>query len=185
MEEEKKKPKENYLALDLEMNQPSGKIIEVGIVIGNVYSGAILERKSFIVNPEEQLSPFIIELTKITPEMVDEGSTLLEAYNQIAELHKSYDCFCNAVCWGGGDSIELKKQLGIVEGWIFGRRWIDVKTLYVAHRIAHNTFPAGGLKRACKNRKVPFEGPAHRAHMDALNTFSLFHYYVKAMKNIL
>ena len=58
---------QKFLALDLEMNQPSGKIIQVGIAIGsaNDRRDQYITKKWYI-NPNEPLDQFIIDLTGIT-----------------------------------------------------------------------------------------------------------------------
>src|SRR5665213_3459183 len=108
---DQKKQREIFTSLDLEMNQPSGKIIQIGAVTGNIYTGEILERLSVFVNPKEELAPFIIELTKIKQEDVDSGLTLEEGYRLLQEMHVSHSAFCNPITWGGGDSVELVEQL--------------------------------------------------------------------------
>jgi len=70
------KPIEIFTSLDLEMAQPSKKIIQIGAVVGNIVTGEILEKLSIIVNPKEQLTEFIINLTGITQEDVNNGVTL-------------------------------------------------------------------------------------------------------------
>ena len=124
------KPIEIFTALDLEMNQPSGTIIQVGACVGNIQTGEILETLSVFVNPKEKLSDFIIDLTGITQEDVNNGVTLEEAYLKLKEMHLRHKSFTNAITWGGGDSKELLDQLGMDqedERWCFGRRWIDAK----------------------------------------------------------
>ena len=37
-----------YVSLDLEMNQPSGKIIEIGVTVGNAYKREIIEKKTLL-----------------------------------------------------------------------------------------------------------------------------------------
>ena len=56
-----------FLALDLELNQPSGKIIQVGVAIGdkNTRFEDYVVRKWYI-NPQEPISEFITDLTGIT-----------------------------------------------------------------------------------------------------------------------
>lgn len=183
---DKKKPIEVFTSLDLEMNQPSGKIIQIGAVVGNIKTGEIFEKLSVFVNPKEDLSPMIITLTGITQDMVDSGVTLEEAYTKLKDMHVKHNAFVNAVTWGGGDSKELGDQLKLENnnftGWCFGRRWIDVKTLYVSWRIANGQTIQGGLKNSCKKLGVPFQGPAHRADMDALNTFFAYKKILEMIK---
>ena len=56
-----------FLALDLELNQPSGKIIQVGVAIGdkNTRFEDYVVRKWYI-DPQEPISEFINDLTGIT-----------------------------------------------------------------------------------------------------------------------
>ena len=63
----------NYCVLDLEMNQPSGTIIEVGAVCYHSRSGKITSRFSQHVKlPEgELLNPDITKLTGITKEDIE------------------------------------------------------------------------------------------------------------------
>src|ERR1700676_1619914 len=126
-----KRPIEIFTSLDLEMNQPSRKIIQIGACAGNIRTGEILEKLSIFVNPQEQLAPFIVELTGIKQEDVDTGLTLYEAYKKLAEFHKKHNSFVNCVTWGGGDSQEIYEQLrkecghvwSVEDHWCFGRRW--------------------------------------------------------------
>jgi DNA polymerase III alpha subunit (gram-positive type) len=177
---DKKLPNKIFTSLDLELNQnPNGeKIIQVGAVVGDISTGEILERLSVFINPNETLEPFIIKLTKITQEQVDNGVTLEEAYNQLKSMHKRHKSFVNFIQWGHGDSQALLKQLKKenqnFEGWCGGRRDIDVKTLYVSWRLANESFPTGGLSRAMSNVKLQFKGQAHNALWDSENTFNMF-----------
>lgn len=172
------------MAIDLEMNQPSEKIIQIGVVIGNINSGEILKEKSYSIKIDEPLNPYIISLTKITDENLQKGISLLEAYNELKIIHKEYNCFINPITWGGGDSQELRIQLGLEkEKFLFGRRWIDAKTLYCSYRIANKQFPAGGLAKALTNLKLKFKGQKHNALDDARNTFIIYYNLIKKLKD--
>lgn len=172
----------NFLALDLEMNQPSGKIIQIGAVVANVESGKILEQLSIYINPHEQLSQFIIDLTGITQKDVDSGAELVGAYQALKDLHEKYRCHTNAIVWGGGDSQELANQLnqelngnwGTIR-WCFGRRWIDVKTIIQSYALLNGLKPQqGGLAKVLTKFGMKFEGRKHNAVADAKNTALLF-----------
>jgi inhibitor of KinA sporulation pathway (predicted exonuclease) len=172
------KPFEIFTSLDLEMNQPSGRIIQVGAVVGNIFTGEILDRLSVFVNPHEELNPEIIKLTKIKQEQADNGVTLEEAYHQLKSMHLKHKSFVNCITWGGGDSKELGDQLKAENpnftGWCFGRRWIDVKTLFVSWRFANRQPIQGGLARSMAKIGLNYQGHAHDARWDAENTFHAY-----------
>jgi len=171
-------PIEIFTSLDLEMCQPSKKIIQIGACTGNVITGEIFEKLSIFINPHEQLSKEIIDLTHITQEDVDNGVTLEEGYRKLQEMHKKHKAFVNVITWGGGDSIELLTQLQKenpnFEGWEFGRRWIDTKTLFVCWRIANSQQIQGGLAKSMLKLGLKFEGKKHNGLDDAVNTFLLY-----------
>jgi inhibitor of KinA sporulation pathway (predicted exonuclease) len=177
-----KTPIEIFTSLDLEMNQPSRKIIQIGACAGNIRTGEILEKLSIFVNPQEQLAPFIIELTGIKQEDVDTGLTIYEGYKKLAEFHKKHKSFVNPITWGGGDSQEIYEQLkkecghvwGLDDHWCFGRRWIDTKTLFVSWRFANGKPIQGGLAKSMLKVGLKFEGRKHNATDDAVNTFRTY-----------
>ena len=167
-----------YLALDLEFNQPSGKIIQVGVCIGAASGtpAAYLTRQWY-VDPEEQISPEIVALTGITQEDVSMRATpLAEVAQALSQLISEYDCFVNPVTWGGGDSERLLAAFashGIAFPH-FGRRWLDVKTMHSFLQLSAGRNPGGGLRSCMTRYKLPFIGTAHRADVDAFNTLRLF-----------
>jgi inhibitor of KinA sporulation pathway (predicted exonuclease) len=174
------KPIEIFTSLDLELNQADTgpKIIQIGACVGNITTGQILEKLSVFVNPQEKLTQFIMDLTKISQSDVDNGLTLEEAYGKLQRMHKNYGSFINAVTWGGGDSHELlaqlKKENPHFEGWCFGRRWIDTKTLFVSYRFANGQPIQGGLARSMTKVGLNFQGQKHNALDDSVNTFKMY-----------
>lgn len=170
-----------FLALDLEMNQPSRKIIEIGAVIGE--GGKILDTFQCYVNPGEVVSPYIESLCGVTNELIClKGVTLSDAYDRLVLFSGSYGPFMNPVTWGGGDSLALLSQLPPGTKNIFGRRWIDVKTLHIAKRFANNEPIQGGLSKALIRHGLKFEGRKHCALDDAKNTYRLFHKILEELK---
>ncbi len=170
-----------FLALDLEMNQPSKRIIQIGACVGDVTNGEILETLSVFVNPNEELAPFIIDLTGIKQEDVDSGMNLPEAYDKLVELFKKQTPFINPVTWGGGDIVEIFNQLNKYYpdhkfDNVFGRRWIDVKTLFVCWKlgIGQGNNMQGGLAKSLTKFGLKFEGKKHNATDDAVNTFRMY-----------
>lgn len=169
---------EVFTTIDLELNQPSEKIIQIGACVGNIKTGQIFEKLCVHVNPGEHLNPFITDLTKITQQDVDNGLPLEEAYRKLQRMHENYSAFVNPITWGGGDSLELlnqlKKENPHFEGWCFGRRWIDTKSLFVSWRFARGEPIQGGLARSMTKLNLKFEGQKHNAQDDAVNTFRMY-----------
>lgn len=167
----------NYISLDLEMNQPSNKIIMIGITVGNIYTGEVLYKQGWYINPNEQLSEYIINLTKITQEDVDNGVTLLEAYQELQSIRERFNAHRSLITWGQGDVECLKKQLGVIE-WAFGRRYWDVKTITQFEQLKKHRPTQGGLAKTLTKYGLNFGGQKHNAIDDALNTFLLLSHLI-------
>lgn len=105
------------VSIDLEMNQPSGKIIQIGAAIGDCVSGEIFDMFSRVVNPQEALAESIVKLTGITQEQVDAAPLLPDAYDMLLAWLESFSRqrVLNPVVWGGDDMICLRTELGIEE----------------------------------------------------------------------
>jgi inhibitor of KinA sporulation pathway (predicted exonuclease) len=164
----------NIISIDLEMNKPSNKIIEVGFCIVNVKKEQILTQQKIYIHPGEKLSPEIVELTGITDELLEkEGVASLEvAYNQMVHWCNKLQTHKHPVQWGT-DHYELKKQLGIDwENYIFSRRGIDVKALYQTYMMcAPQGKTVAGLRKALQSLGEEFQGRQHDAMDDAINTW--------------
>ena len=164
----------NMMALDLEFNQPTETIIQIGVAAFNLETGAILEARRYYINPHETLNPYIIALCGISQEQVDGGMTLGEAYDDITALYAQHQCHLNFVTWGGGDSDALKLALLGERPWKHGRRWQDAKTLYQAYMLATGGKPQAGLAKALTKLGLSFKGRKHDAMDDAINTAVIY-----------
>jgi inhibitor of KinA sporulation pathway (predicted exonuclease) len=182
------KPFKNHIvALDLEMNQPSGKIIQIGAVLGDLNSGEIVSRFSALVDPHEDLAQHISDLTGIQDAALKErGVDLHLAYHDLCAWLQPYRDTrqLNPLTWGGSDTKELRDQIGINQDleaaekdraqhqrWPFGRRWLDVKTVYAAWRHAQGKPGDGGLARSMTKLGLSFQGRKHNAEDDAKKYF--------------
>ena len=170
-----------FTSLDLELNQPSGKIIQVGACVGNLKTGEVIDKLSVFVKIDEPLNPDIIKLTGITEAQMLGGVSLFEAYEMLRSLHVKYECFVNPIVWGGGDTSEIKKELKAINpewdetNWCFGRRWIDVKTVLQVYCFSRNIKLQSGLAKSLIKVGLTFEGKKHNALDDAVNTFRVAH----------
>ena len=173
--------------LDLEMNQPSGKIIQIGAVVGDTATGEVAQRLRIYVNPGEPVAPMITDLCGITQDQIDsQGISLDDAYVLLKSFHLQHSTFVNPVVWGGGDSDYLYNQLNdqVRADWCFGRRWIDAKTLVVSQMIAkENAVYSGGLGSAMKRFGLKFQGRKHDAQDDAENTFKIYHHMLYLIRH--
>jgi inhibitor of KinA sporulation pathway (predicted exonuclease) len=166
--------------LDLELNNKSNgevpKIIQVGVAIGTPNN---IKTYSWYVNPQEPLVPFITQLTGITEEVISTQSVSLETVaEELGNLLTDEKPFVNPVTWGQGDVDELKaefRQNGIHFPF-FGRRILDVKTIYVFLEMVNGRSPSGSLSKSMNRYKIPFVGKAHIADVDALNTLRFFYF---------
>ena len=165
----------NILSLDMEYNQPSQTIIQVGYIIGDTNTGEILERVCREVLVDEVISDYIVKLTGITQDQIEAGRELEDIYDEMKILHDKHKCFRNALTWGGGDSDDLRRALGLdVEKYLLGRRWIDAKTLFVSRAIAKGEKHQAGLAKALTRMGLRFQGRKHNALDDAENTFYIY-----------
>lgn len=176
-----------FVSLDLEMNQPSGRVIEVGIVFG---SPAVprdqWDKRTWFVDPREPIADRIVELTSISDWHVANQATpqdqiALEINDLMEQIRSGATNFPpllieNPVVWGHGDDVALKTMFreSNTEFKRFGYRHIDVKTIHQFKCFATGRNFKGGLKSAMGAYKLQFEGRPHRAHDDAFNTLRLF-----------
>jgi inhibitor of KinA sporulation pathway (predicted exonuclease) len=185
----------NYFSLDLELNNKNDgttpKIIQVGVCVGSPVRPEELKTYSWYINPEEPITPFITQLTGITDEIIQEKAVPHEVVAQeLGDIIKENNCFCNPVTWGGSgfssDASELKdefKQRNIHFPF-FGRRIVDVKTIYVFNQMVRGKSLSGGLRKSMISYGLDFIGESHRAEYDALNTLRFFFHFLNTEQQI-
>ncbi len=177
----------NFLSLDLEMNQPSGKIIQVGVCIANKDTIRAPVMKMWYIDPQEPITEFITNLTGISDDDIKKHAVSHEVVaREISALMDEHNCFINPVTWGGGDSQKLIDEFNErgMQFQSFGRRWVDVKTIHVFLELCKDKTLKGGLRSAMGARKMQFIGEAHRADVDAFNTLRFFFHMIEQQSNI-
>jgi inhibitor of KinA sporulation pathway (predicted exonuclease) len=166
------------LALDLEMAQPSNKIIQIGAIAGDLSTGEVIDSFNRYIKIDEELSEFIVKLTGITNAMLDsEGVPLTQAYLDLVDFARRNNTYLNPIVWGGGDTVALREQVKAETPsapWSFGRRWIDAKTVYISYCLANAKKPYGGLAKSMTKLGINFKGTKHTALDDATNTFIIY-----------
>lgn len=165
--------------LDLELNQPSQKIIEIGAVALDVKSGEILDEFHRFVNPEEPLDSYIKSLTGITQAQVDAGMGIKLALEQLG-------CWFYSKTVGawGDDAFIVNQQARDLElmDWPRGLRCYDLLPMADVLRCAIPNAGGGGLSKTLETFGIPFEGRPHRALDDAKNTAFLVNRLVSMVK---
>lgn len=167
-----------FIALDLELNQPSNRIIQVGIALGSrMQPEDEWVVRQWLLDPDEPISEFITGLTGISNEDIAQRAVPWEQMAQeLSALMDEHKPFMNPVTWGGGDSSELLESIRArgIDFPYFGRRWVDVKTVHTFLSLTLGKKPSGGLRSTMTQYKMRFLGEPHRADVDAFNTLRLF-----------
>jgi inhibitor of KinA sporulation pathway (predicted exonuclease) len=175
------------------MAQPSGAIIEIGYTIADDHTGEVKLVKGLIVNPHEQLSDFIKNLTHISQEMVDNGCELVDAWKELLKDCESFQVHRQPVVWGGGDIRTLKAQVHAKDPslliadktrWAFGYTEMNIKCIVQGILNAKGLKTQGGLAKSLGKFGLGFKGTKHRAVDDSLNTFLLYHELLKRLQVI-
>ncbi len=169
----------NLLSLDLELNQLNGKpkIIQVGAAIFHVNTGKMVDSLELFVDPGEPITQFITDLTGIVDRDVVGAPNVTEAYYLLKAFAKKRRVAKMPIVWGSGtrnDSSSLHEEAKVEEQNFMGFRVLDAKTLYQSWAIVNDKTPKAGLKTACENLGIEFEGTVHTALTDAINTFKVW-----------
>jgi inhibitor of KinA sporulation pathway (predicted exonuclease) len=184
---------QNFISIDLELNNKQDgttpKIIQVGVSIGSPVRPDDIKTFSWYLDPEEEITPFITKLTGIDNQLIKEKAVphqiVAEELGALININK---CFVNPIVWGGGgegnDATELKDEFRErnIDFPFFGRRVVDVKTLYVFNQMVQGKSPSGGLRKSMLSYGLTFEGQSHRAEIDALNTLLFFFYFLEKQR---
>jgi len=156
------------IVLDLEMNQPSQKIIQIGAVELQLSSGKIVPFFSEIVNPGEVPNGFISQLTGISTDDVENArpitQVLIEFWEKIAQIPQPY----RLGAWGS-DCRKIyrdSKSLNIDVPEFLSA--YDLRSLCGIHDLIEGCPTKGlGLAKTANRLGLTFEGHHHNAFDDA------------------
>ncbi len=156
-----------YSIIDIETtggNAKQGKIIEIAIF---VYDGkSIVDSFCTLVNPETTLSPYIVQLTGITDEMLTDAPTFDKIAKRIIEITTQTVIVAHNIQF---DYSYLREELRRCD------KKFERKKL-CTQKLARKIYPemtAYGLGKLCEELDIPIERQ-HRAIDDAKATTYLF-----------
>lgn len=170
---------EIFMSLDLEMNQPSGNIIQIGAAVGNIKTFTIIDRFNSFVKLEdgEELSEDIKKLTKISNRDLKPAPELKKAFLSLCEFHKRHQAFSCPVSWGS-DALYLKERLRESSAdiqWPFGYdSEFNLKKIHQFIMLKMSKNLQGGMPKIMTRYGICFEGKKHNAYDDAFNLMRLF-----------
>jgi inhibitor of KinA sporulation pathway (predicted exonuclease) len=159
-----------YIALDLEMNQPSGKIIQIGYVIFNPLRTDSYIKKCLDIKIDEPITEYITDLTGITQDQNDRGISMKVAMEVMKKDVADRNVRLHVLEWGSGDSYTLAQQSGLS---LF-KSPVNVKALYQTYGLYTGTNVVAGLAKSMKYLGLEFKGRTHNAMDDAYNTAIVF-----------
>jgi inhibitor of KinA sporulation pathway (predicted exonuclease) len=172
------------VVLDLELNQPSNLIIQIGAVAVDLKSKKILsEQFNKVANPGELPSEYITNLTGITQDMVANAEPLKDVLESFWSWLKSIHCDRELGAWGGDVYmvIEASKALGVDRPARVKNT--DIKAVSKVFRAAMpKARKSGGLKATMDLYGLNFEGTQHDALADAINTAKLLIHLTSLVK---
>ena len=183
------------VALDLEFNRPSKKIIQIGAVVGDMLTGNIDSGFSCFVNPNEPLNPNVAVLTGISQEVLDRAPAVEEAYLQMGTWLKPYELIrsLTPLVWGNNINGVLCDAVGLKpsdEEWYFSAKANNAKQFYALvrtnpllfgflTRFGLETILVGSLESSVAKFGLTFEGQPNNAMYRAANIFHLYRALIK------
>lgn len=176
------------VAVDLELNQPSTKIIQIGAICFQPENGEVIETFNRLVNPGEPIATEIVTLTGIRDEDVRQMPPITQAATDLSAFKKRLQASPIGIVWGAGKSNDVRKIFD--ESKIespFKDRIIDVKGVFqmLANASGSKMRQKIGLHRACEILGLGWDsqfGAQHNALADAFNTMRIYMFLSKCLK---
>ena len=176
------------IAIDLELNQPSSKIVQIGAVCFQPESGEVYATFNQLVNPGEPIAPEIVALTGIKDKDVCSQPTIVKAASELGRFKLKLKASPIGIVWGAGRSNDVRKiyDEALIEN-PFKDRILDVKGVFQMYANASGSKMRSkiGLGNACENLGLGWDlkyGEQHNALADAFNTMRVYMFFSKCLK---
>lgn len=168
---------QDFIVFDIETTGLSSKnemITEIGAV--RIRNGSIVDTFSALINPQKQISMFIVELTGITNEMVSNEPTIDIVLPKFLEFVGDTALVAHNAKFDIGFIKEQSNRLNLE----FDPVVLDTLTL---SKLLVEEVKRFNLKRLCKFFNISLKGH-HRAVNDATATAHLFFKLIKRIKDL-
>jgi inhibitor of KinA sporulation pathway (predicted exonuclease) len=169
-----KKRLDKIIVVDLEAtcwqgDPPTGEtseIIEIGMCLLDVVSGERSDKRGILIKPRHStLSDYCVQLTTITPPMLENAPSFRQACWLLRDKYQSHER--TWASYGDYDRLMMTQQCQDMDvPYPFGRSHINVKNLFA---LKHGLAREVNLKQATALLNLPFEGTLHRGVDDAWN----------------
>ncbi len=172
------------IVCDLELTQPTKKIIQIGATCIDMRSGILIDNFKTHVNPEEELTPFIMELCGISQEDVDRGDKLPSALMDFWDWTNR--CKCTNIAAWGSDVYWLTRASKDHEV-IYPKKLssLNIKDMSSVMRCAlPSSKSRGGLRSTMEAFGLEFEGKQHDALVDSVNAGKLLFFWKEEMRKM-
>ena len=168
----------DLIVIDLELNQPSEKVIEIGAVKFLRDGGIHPSKFQRLILIDEPLDPYIINLTGITElELRNDGIPLAEAMQHFEKWATADSKNLLVASWGGDVPFLRQYCEKHKVPWPFRRKSIDVKSICIwLNAMFDRKYKSDGLGSNLEQWGLGLDetyGKKHRALADAWNTARL------------
>lgn len=163
----------DIVVFDLECNQPSNKIIEIGAVLVSRDFKYLDEFRAF-VNPDEPISNDILQLCQLSTDNV----TYIGSTERLKVVNDAFYAWATKrtknvilASWGNFDVTELHIQDPTCR---FRRKALDIKSIAQWELARWGIKSTNSLSASCGAFSIDIVHPQHRALPDAQTTANLF-----------
>lgn len=174
-----------FIVLDLELNQPSRSIIQIGAVTLDLKEESIEHFFDEITDPDEKLDTFISELTGITERQIKNAKPLRDILIQFWRKFKKARTAKRIAAWGDDVKwiLEASRSLGVTPP--SNLQIYDFKQFAKFFRASkgESVRSGVGLMNVLNTLDIPFEGKHHNAFDDAKMTAKLVLRYFQDVKS--
>jgi len=174
----------NVISLDLEFNKKGEKleeIIQIGVAVGCLYTKQIISSKSIYIKPIRPINSQVRALTARYSSSDITDLSLVDGYKSLRDYLAPFNPSKNAIVWGNRDSHYLYTQVRratkgqrVMYPWPFSKDEIDVRVILQFLLLTKGISFYKSLSDALEVFNLRFEGRAHDAKYDAINTLRLY-----------